>query len=203
LNETNILTSKLEQYFLSLGSNLGNRENNLNEALSEIDKFASRLSTSSIYETEPVGFLDQDYFLNLVTEISSPLEPEDLLIKLQAIEKKIGRVKNFKNGPRCIDIDILLSQDLQLKSRNLTIPHPRLDKRAFNLIPLLEISPEQIDPQSKKTFRSILENLKSKKEVSLWKKNNRPSRQRHPARSRRRSKSRGSKRYPGAHGQKF
>lgn len=133
---------KANKIYLGLGSNLGDREKNLEKAISEISEFASVVLKSSVYESKPVGYTDQDDFLNMVIEIESELAPRELLGKLLQIESNLGRVRTIKNGPRTIDVDILLYGDLSLNEEDLIIPHPRMNERNFVLIPLSEIAPE-------------------------------------------------------------
>lgn len=129
--------------YLGLGSNLGDREQFLRQAVSSLADLPETmvLQISSIYETEPVGFTEQEAFLNAAVKLKTGLSPENLLLACQAIEQQLKRVRSLKWGPRTIDIDILLYEDLQLCSPVLTIPHPLLDERLFVLIPLAEISP--------------------------------------------------------------
>ncbi|MDI3534371.1 MAG: 2-amino-4-hydroxy-6-hydroxymethyldihydropteridine diphosphokinase [Thermosediminibacterales bacterium] len=133
---------------LSLGSNLGNREKNLKQALKmlENDKTTKIRKVSSVYETEPVGYKNQAWFLNLAVIIDTDLEPHDLLEHIKKIELSLKRVKTIKWGPRTIDIDILLYKDIILNETDLVIPHPEMTNRAFVLVPLLEIEPEIKDP---------------------------------------------------------
>lgn len=128
--------------YIGIGTNIGNRQHNLETALNEIAEFSTITKKSSIYETEPVGFKPQPDFLNMVIEIDTDLTPSQLIIKLQEIEHKMGRVREIKNGPRIIDLDILLYNDLVINHPDLTIPHPRLTERSFVLEPLFEIAPE-------------------------------------------------------------
>ena len=135
--------------YIGLGANLGDRETNIEQALSELARLDCRLlKVSSIYETAPVGFSDQPDFLNAVAEIETDLEPRELLAALDTIERRIGREETFKWGPRIIDLDILLYGDQILSEDNLEIPHPEMQHRAFVLIPLAEIAPEVKHPVS-------------------------------------------------------
>jgi len=133
----------MEKCFLSIGSNLGDRKKNL-ESVAELlgKKGIKVIKSSRIYQTEPVGFKDQEWFFNQVLEIETELEPHKLLAICQDIEKEIGRVKTFRWGPRVIDIDILLCGDLKINDDSLTIPHPRIFERKFVLLPLVEIAPD-------------------------------------------------------------
>jgi 2-amino-4-hydroxy-6-hydroxymethyldihydropteridine diphosphokinase len=146
------------KYFLSLGSNLGNREKNLDQALSLLeDECVEIIQSSSVYETQPVDFPPHPWFYNQVTEIVTGKDPQDLLALVKRIEQKIGRIARIKKGPRTIDIDILLAEDKVIHSKELKIPHPSLDRRNFVLIPFSEIAPETVHPILNQTIRSILE----------------------------------------------
>lgn len=147
------------QVFLGLGSNLGDRQQNLAQALQLIHSFTVIQRLSSIYETKPVGYLDQPDFLNLVCQATTALSPTTLLQSVKQIEKKLGRQASFRNAPRVIDVDILIYEDLVLESLNLTIPHPRLAERAFVLVPLAEIAPDLTHPVLKCSIRDLLHSV--------------------------------------------
>ncbi|MFU8795785.1 MAG: 2-amino-4-hydroxy-6-hydroxymethyldihydropteridine diphosphokinase [Dehalococcoidia bacterium] len=132
--------------YLGLGSNLGNREDNLGRALALLAEKTNLEAVSSIYETEPVGFKEQPLFLNLVCRIATMLSPEDLLRLAKSIEADMGRVASFVNAPRPIDIDILVYGNRSIEKQELTVPHPRLKERAFVLVPLAEMAPDLIVP---------------------------------------------------------
>ncbi|TMF43049.1 MAG: 2-amino-4-hydroxy-6-hydroxymethyldihydropteridine diphosphokinase, partial [Chloroflexi bacterium] len=134
--------------YLGLGSNLGDRRGNLAAALQRLREVFEITSVSSVYDTEPVGFADQPRFLNIVLKGQTALDPEALLDYVKQIEAKLGRQPSFRYGPRPIDIDILLYDDLHIEQDNLTIPHPRMAERAFVLVPLAEIAPESVEPVS-------------------------------------------------------
>lgn len=135
--------------YLSLGSNIGDREESINKALELMSKQALILKKSSFYETDPMDYEEQNRFLNIAVEIETALQPDDLLNFLQSIEKDMGREKMFRYGPRNIDIDILLFRNVECNTQRLTIPHPRMKERGFVLIPLKEIAPLlQIQGQS-------------------------------------------------------
>jgi 2-amino-4-hydroxy-6-hydroxymethyldihydropteridine diphosphokinase len=143
--------------YLGLGSNLGDREANLQSALQELNSPDLRLlRTSRIYETEPVGFLDQPLFLNLAAEFETSLSPRDLLQRTQDAERILGRIRTIKNGPRTLDIDILLFGDAVHEQEGLTIPHPRYRERRFTLEPLAELNPELRDPHNGQTMATLL-----------------------------------------------
>ncbi len=143
--------------YLSLGSNIRDKKKNLWKALKELKKnHIILLKISSLYKTEPVGVKDQPNFLNLALKGKTILSPDELLVTILNIEKKSGRIRTKKQGPRIIDIDILLYNDLIIKKRKLIIPHPRMNKRNFVLIPLLEIEPDLSLPGFKKNISEYI-----------------------------------------------
>ncbi len=144
--------------FLGLGSNIGDTKTNLNTALNLLQEKVDFLNKSSYYKTEPIGYKNQDWFLNMVIEGETNLSPEALLKFTQSIEAKMKRVKIILNGPRIIDIDILLYNNISISTENLIIPHPRMFKRAFVMVPLYEISPDIIIKGKK--IRDIVSNIK-------------------------------------------
>ena len=145
--------------YIALGTNLGDRLANLRSA---IESFAPELRVtreSTIYETPPWGFTDQPAFLHMVIEAETNLDPRALLVYLKKKEDELGRVKNFRNGPRLIDLDILFYDDLIMNEENLIIPHPRLHQRAFVLMPLADIAPELEHPLIEKTIIELLQDV--------------------------------------------
>jgi 2-amino-4-hydroxy-6-hydroxymethyldihydropteridine diphosphokinase len=155
--------------FLGLGSNLGNRQKNLDMALDLLSQRMHIKEVSSVYETDPVGNTEQPRFLNLVCQVNTLLAPKELLTLAKGIELKLGRVPaKTKNAPRLIDIDILLYGDKVMKLKKLTIPHPRLVERAFVLVPLAEIAPDAVHPVSGKTVRELLNEVTEKQGVFKW-----------------------------------
>ena len=135
------------KYHICLGSNIGERKRHLALAVSLLKKNGVRIvKESSIYETSPVGNTKQPWFLNQVLEVQTESEPEFFLRLVKRIEKKLGRTPISPKGPRCIDIDILLAENRIIHSRELTIPHPELEKRNFVLVPLREIASESVHP---------------------------------------------------------
>ncbi len=142
--------------YLALGSNQGDRLANLQQAIASLPPPVETLSSSPIYETPPWGYTDQPPFLNQVIFAATWLSPDELLAYLKQLETSIGRQPTFRYGPRLIDLDILLYDDLILESPDLTIPHPRLSERAFVLVPLADLAPDLRHPI---TGRSVLEML--------------------------------------------
>jgi len=142
--------AKTVTVYLSLGSNLGDRQQNLDKAIEFLSQRLRMGKASSIYDTEPLGDVEQPRFLNMVCEVFTMLAPEGLLTLAKGIESKLGRTS--KTGmPRTIDIDILLYGDKTVDSPGLTIPHPMMLERGFVLIPLAEIAPELVHPSDGKT----------------------------------------------------
>lgn len=144
---------------LALGSNLGDRFKNLQQALKDISLHVSIIKISSVYETPPWGYSDQPVFFNQVLSGNTSLNPVELLTFVKNIENSMGRVKNFQNGPRLIDIDILLFGEKIIDSEKLVIPHPRMLERSFVLLPLAEIEPELIIPGTNKKVLELLQNV--------------------------------------------
>ena len=157
--------------YLSIGTNMGDREANLKLAvklLAESEDVAVE-AVSSIYETAPVGFVDQAPFLNIAVRLSSSLSPSDMLRLCQKVEQELGRVREFRWGPRIIDLDILLYNHENIETESLIVPHERMFERAFVLVPLMEIG----GPATGQLRRAheALESMDIQKEgVVRWKK---------------------------------
>ncbi len=150
---------RLKTIYLSLGSNLGDREQNLSRAVEAIGKEQITIvSQSAIYETEPQDVTQQPWFLNLALECETRYFPLQLLSILQRIGRDLGRVREAapRRGPRVIDIDILLFGDVVMETPQLTIPHPRMFERRFVLEPLLEIAPDLRHPRTKEPLKKLL-----------------------------------------------
>jgi 2-amino-4-hydroxy-6-hydroxymethyldihydropteridine diphosphokinase len=142
--------------YLALGSNLGDRVQNLKEAVTSLSPQMILKAKSNIYETLPWGYEDQPKFLNMALKAETYLRPEPLLKHLKRLEIALGRQASFPNGPRLIDIDILLFDNLVLNTPALTIPHPHMHERGFVLLPLMDIAPDLIHPVTKKSVREML-----------------------------------------------
>jgi 2-amino-4-hydroxy-6-hydroxymethyldihydropteridine diphosphokinase len=152
--------------YLGLGSNLGDRRRHLEEALAELRRAGIDVRRiSAIYESEPVDYLQQPWFLNCVVEAGTELMPMQLLKRLRQIEWRMGRRRAAPRGPRTIDIDILLYGRHVVDRPELTIPHPRLDQRRFALEPLRELAPELRHPVSKKTVTELLAAVADRSQV--------------------------------------
>lgn len=147
--------------FIGLGSNMGDKAASLKRAIEELGKVQGTrvLAVSSFYKTEPVGDVEQDWFINAAAEIETSLAPRELLNRLLDIEKDLGRVREVKWGPRIIDLDILLYDDLVMDEEGLVIPHPYLHERGFVLMPLAEISPEVMHPKLKKSMSELMKGI--------------------------------------------
>lgn len=161
-------------FYLSLGANIGDRFEHLKKAIQSLLQVEGIFihSISGIYETEPVGFVDQPAFLNMVVGGETGLTAEQLLQAVWEVERKQGRVREIRWGPRTLDIDILIYGQEMIVGGNLEIPHPRMQDRLFVLIPFAEIAAEQPIPIGKNQFQTpsqLLENVKDKSGVYKWK----------------------------------
>ena len=146
--------------FIGIGSNLGEREANCDNAIHLlIDSGISVLKRSAMTETKPWGVTDQPEFLNMVIEIETSLKPDELLTLLKKTERAAGRADTVRWGPRVIDLDILLYDDLVIRTPELKIPHPLISEREFVLRPLAEIAPDTIHPVLKKSIKTLLKEL--------------------------------------------
>jgi 2-amino-4-hydroxy-6-hydroxymethyldihydropteridine diphosphokinase len=142
--------------YLALGSNLGDRLENLKQAIAALSPQMDVKAKSHVYETPPWGYEDQPRFFNQVLKTQTYLQPEQLLKHIKRLEVTLGRKATFRNGPRVIDIDILMYDDLVLKTSILTLPHPRMHERGFVLLPMMDIAPDVVHPLTGKSVREML-----------------------------------------------
>lgn len=157
--------------YIGIGTNLGDKLANINEAINNLkteEKILS-ITLSSLYETEPVGYTDQPEFINGVLKIETKYCLQELFLLLKSIEKKMGRVKTIKYGPRIIDLDILFYGNTIYTDLDITVPHPHLHKRAFVLYPLSELNNDFVHPLYLKSVESLRENLKEKEKIKRLK----------------------------------
>ncbi len=156
--------------YVALGSNLGDRAGNLLLAVRGMMEAALCVTrVSSIYETEPVSEVDQSPYLNMVAEIGNPLPaPEQVMARLLRIEYLLGRIRDVKDGPRTIDLDLLFYGDVESNTEFLMLPHPRLHERRFVLEPLVEIAPHLVHPILMLSAEQLLEKVEDKSMVRRW-----------------------------------
>jgi len=147
------------RFYLSLGSNLGDREANLRGAIRALGKLGEVAAVSSFYETEPVDVVEQPWFLNCAVALDSDRTPLEVLQEILALENEMGRFRTQDKGPRNIDIDILLAGDAIVGTAELTVPHPAMHERRFVLEPLAEIAPGAMHPRLRKKISELLADL--------------------------------------------
>lgn len=156
--------------YIALGTNIGDRERNLREALRLVGASGIQIrKVSSIYETEPVDYLDQPWFLNAVLKAETNMQAAELLTTLRGIESRMGNQKAFAKGPRLIDLDILLYDDATIETANLQVPHPRMLLRNFVLVPLAEIAPKLRHPSWTAPVAELLGNSSDASQVRKYK----------------------------------
>jgi 2-amino-4-hydroxy-6-hydroxymethyldihydropteridine diphosphokinase len=154
--------------YLSLGSNLGDRNSYLEQACKALKESFSNVRFSHIYETEPVDLIDQPWFLNQVAEVQTDLSPESLLEWVQSFEVQMGRQRETPKGPRTLDLDILLYDDMVSRDERLILPHPRLTERRHVLVPLAELVPDKRLPIDLRSVSEVLEKVKDNTQVKLY-----------------------------------
>jgi len=155
--------------YVGLGSNLGDKVTNCLRALNKLSSPENSIqAVSSFYQTQPVGYSEQDWFVNCVARVISWLSPHSLLKSLKRIEDELGRVRTVRWGPRVIDLDILLCDTEVIKHSSLVVPHPRLHERQFVLVPLVELAPGVVHPILKKTAKELLRDIEGKGGEVEW-----------------------------------
>ena len=148
-------------YYIALGTNVGNYINNFSHAIVELKKIGQIIKMANIYKSKPYGYLKQNFFYNSMVHLKSELLPTELMNKIQLIEKKLKKNKRIINGPRKIDLDIIFWGYKMFNNRELSIPHPRVSERDFVLFPLQDIAPNFRDPVSKFTVKELIKELKN------------------------------------------
>lgn len=156
----------VETAYIGVGTNLGNKRDNIKRAITMLDEIKQILVTAvaPVYRTAPVGYTEQDYFLNTVVQVETYLSPRELLAKMLGIEDKMGRKRTIRWGPRVIDLDLLLYGDKEVKEKDLIVPHPRLTKRAFVAVPLADLAPDLKLPGGKSAVQ-VAADLKGEQQV--------------------------------------
>lgn len=164
-------TSEESEAYIALGANLGDREGTLRAALDRLDQVEGIriVCCSKVYETEPVGYLDQPQFLNMAAALQTSLSPEELLKKMLDIETQLGRTRDIRYGPRTVDLDLLWVEGQQMDTQDLTLPHPRMMERAFVLVPLSDIVPQNEQSSGlRKLITAALLDIDGKEGIKLW-----------------------------------
>ncbi|MEM0492928.1 MAG: 2-amino-4-hydroxy-6-hydroxymethyldihydropteridine diphosphokinase [Candidatus Thermoplasmatota archaeon] len=156
--------------YLSLGSNIGDKEGNIEKAIQLLSSIGRIIKTSDLYLTEPVDYKKQDWFLNCIIALETDYDPHKLLEEIGSIESQMGRVRMIRYGPRVIDIDILFYDDRIVEDERLTIPHPRLHKRGFILRGMVDVNPDLMHPLLGKTVRELYKECEDKSMVKIHKK---------------------------------
>ena len=154
--------------YLGLGSNLGKREKHLRDGVRLLCNSLKLVQTSSVYETEPWGYVDQPPFLNLVCEVGTDQTPHQVLLTAKEMERRVGRSPTRRYGPRILDIDLLLYDDQVISTVSLTVPHPGMAERAFVLVPLAEIASTQVHPVIGLSVGELLAKAPGIDGVRLW-----------------------------------
>ena len=165
-----ITRTNMVKVYLGLGANLGNKLANIKEAIRQLKKNLKITNISPIYKTDPIGYGNQDWFLNCVVEAETEIKPLALLKLAKCIEKKLKRTETIKYGPRTMDIDILFYGNKVISGKNLQIPHPRMHRRLFVLEPFAKINQDFFHPKLKKTIRELKKKIKINNGVELYRK---------------------------------
>jgi 2-amino-4-hydroxy-6-hydroxymethyldihydropteridine diphosphokinase len=145
--------------YIGIGSNMGDKQANVQKAIELLSRAVRVTAVSSLYTTEPVGYREQEEYINAVAGIETERSPDDLLALCRSIESRMGRQRTVQWGPRTIDLDILLYGEAIVDRPGLTIPHPRMHSRKFVLVPLVEIAPDAVHPLTLRTARQLLQDL--------------------------------------------
>jgi 2-amino-4-hydroxy-6-hydroxymethyldihydropteridine diphosphokinase len=161
--------------YIGIGSNIGDKKANCHMAIELLGKTERIICASSFYYTEPVGYREQEDFINAVVAVETDRAPGDLLSVCRSIEDKLGRIRTIQWGPRTADLDILLYGDVVMSTLDLIIPHPLMTTRKFVLVPLAEIAPEAVHPVSNKTASQLLAELQNSHTVMKCKPDNKAS----------------------------
>ena len=156
-------TTLMHTIFLALGSNVGNKKAQIDQAIKHLGKHVEDIQIAKLYETQPMYHEEQDLFINTVVKGKTLLAPNELLAFVKLAEEELGRQERFRNGPREIDIDILFYNELVYESVDLIIPHPKIQEREFVLLPFTDIEPEFVHPVLGKTIKELLSKLKTSK----------------------------------------
>lgn len=151
-------------YAISIGTNIGNRLLNIKTAIDEIKiNLGEVINISAVYESEPWGFISKNWFYNAIIILKSNIYPQQLIEKLLEIEKTMGRERNEKGYvDRCIDLDVILCENFTICSKNITLPHPKMQERLFVLLPLYEVLPQWIHPRLKKNIYEMIQDCEDK-----------------------------------------
>ncbi|MEK4508080.1 2-amino-4-hydroxy-6-hydroxymethyldihydropteridine diphosphokinase [Paenibacillus sp. FSL K6-2524] len=164
-------SSDISEAYIALGANLGDREKTLMEAIACLEEHAdiTVVRCSNLYETDPVGYLDQPCFVNMVVAVRTALHPESLLSLMLEIELRLGRERLIRFGPRTVDLDLLWIEGREVDTTLLTLPHPRMFERAFVLVPLADIVPEEEASGLYTSLHDALVQIEGKEGVRFWK----------------------------------
>lgn len=164
-------TSESSEAYIALGANLGDREETLMDAVRRLDRHPDIdvLECSALYETEPVGYVDQPLFLNMAVRVRTTLDAYGLLHVMQQIEKDLGRVRHIRWGPRTVDLDLIWMEGRRENTEELILPHPRMEERLFVLVPLKDVVPADESSGLRPILSAALERLDGKDGLQLWK----------------------------------